>query len=313
MIALLLLSLLIIDVSSFQFGSTSRSYIIRDRLNMRAENFDALLFDCDGVIAETERDVHRISFNRAFKEKGLADVWDEDLYGELLKTGGGKERMTKYFDQQGWPSSVKEDERKEFVANLHKMKTGFFNEVVESGAVELRPGVMRLIDEAFANGVEVAVCSTSNVNAVTTIIKTLLGERYNKMQIFAGDMVANKKPAPDVYLLASQTLGISPDRCWVVEDSGIGLASAKAAGMKCVVTMSIYTRDEDFSNADIVTEDLDKGSVDGPISVALMNFKNRPISSNKGSGNANADLFGAEPNYGDMFSKIADGKGTPFG
>merc|ERR1711965_794566 len=112
-------------------------------LSMSAENFDALLFDCDGVIAETERDVHRISFNRAFKEKGLVDVWDEELYGELLKTGGGKERMTKYFDTQGWPSTVKENDRKEFVADLHKMKTGFFNEVVESGVVELRPGVMR--------------------------------------------------------------------------------------------------------------------------------------------------------------------------
>lgn len=313
MIIVLILSFLVINVSSFQFSVNYRRYIMKNRLNMRAENFDALLFDCDGVIAETERDVHRISFNRAFKEKGLVDVWDEELYGELLKTGGGKERMTKYFDTQGWPSTVKENDRKEFVVDLHKMKTGFFNEVVESGVVELRPGVMRLIDEAFANGVQVAVCSTSNVNAVTTIVKTLLGERYNKMQIFAGDMVANKKPAPDVYLLASETLGIAPDRCWVVEDSGIGLASAKAAGMKCVVTKSIYTREEDFSNADIVTEDLDKGGIDGPISVAWMNFMNRATKANKGSGNANADLFGAEPNYSDMFSKIADGKGTPFG
>lgn len=281
-------------------------------LSMSAENFDALLFDCDGVIAETERDVHRISFNRAFKEKGLADEWDPELYGELLKTGGGKERMTVYFDKQGWPSSVPEAERQSFVADLHKMKTGFFNEVVESGVVDLRPGVMRLIDEAFANGLQVAVCSTSNENAVSTIVRELLGERFNRMKIFAGDIVPKKKPAPDVYLKAAEDLGVDPSRCWVVEDSGIGLAAAKAAGMKCVVTMSIYTRDEEFGNADQVTEDLDQGSVDGPITVAWMNFKARPEGNT--ATNSNADLFGAEPNYANMFSKIADGKGTglPF-
>ena len=100
------------------------------------------------------------------------------------------------------------------------------------------------MDDAFADGVLVAICSTSNEAAVTTIARKLLGEeRLGKIKIFAGDVVKNKKPAPDVYLLAASTLNVAPSRCWVVEDSEIGLKAAKAAGMKCVVTKSIYTKE----------------------------------------------------------------------
>ena len=144
-------------------------------LQMNIQHFDALLFDCDGVLAETERDVHRISFNEAFKSKGLSNIWDVEKYGELLRIGGGKERMTTYFNEVGWPSSVSESDRKAFIQDLHLFKTDNFNTVVQSGAVSLRPGVMRLIDEALSAGVFVAVCSTSNDAAVKTIVRTLLG------------------------------------------------------------------------------------------------------------------------------------------
>jgi beta-phosphoglucomutase-like phosphatase (HAD superfamily) len=145
---------------------------------MITQHFDALLFDCDGVLAETERDVHRISFNQAFKTKGLSNEWNVEKYGELLKIGGGKERMTAYFDEVGWPQAVSDSDRKSFIQELHLLKTENFNAVVESGAVSLRPGVMRLIDEAFAAGIFVAVCSTSNEAAVTTIVRTLLGKNF---------------------------------------------------------------------------------------------------------------------------------------
>jgi beta-phosphoglucomutase-like phosphatase (HAD superfamily) len=102
--------------------------------------FDALLFDCDGVIAETERDAHRVTFNQAFKNKGIDAEWDVQLYGELLKIGGGKERMTAYFNKVGWPESIVESERQEVVKELHKFKTNQFQSLVESGAVPLRPG-----------------------------------------------------------------------------------------------------------------------------------------------------------------------------
>ncbi|BFI07811.1 hypothetical protein MPTK1_2g15630 [Marchantia polymorpha subsp. ruderalis] len=216
---------------------------------------DALLFDCDGVLVDTERDGHRISFNIAFSEKGLPTVWDVELYGELLKIGGGKERMTHYYNKVGWPETAptREVARKDFIAGLHKRKTDLFMELVDQGSLPLRPGVASLIDQALDSGVSVAVCSTSNEKAVSAIVRVMLGEdRAAKIRIFAGDIVPRKKPDPAIYQLAARTLGVSAEKCVVIEDSHIGLTAAKAAGMKCIVTKSGYTEDEDFSAADAV-------------------------------------------------------------
>ncbi|EOY22351.1 Haloacid dehalogenase-like hydrolase superfamily protein [Theobroma cacao] len=215
----------------------------------------ALLFDCDGVLVDTEKDGHRISFNDTFKEKELGVTWDVDLYGELLKIGGGKERMTAYFNKTGWPDKApkSEEERKEFIASLHKRKTELFMALIENRLLPLRPGVAKLVDQALEKGVKVAVCSTSNEKAVSAVVSCLLGpERAEKIKIFAGDVVPRKKPDPAIYTLAANTLGVDPSSCVVVEDSAIGLAAAKAAGMTCVVTKSSYTADEDFLNADAV-------------------------------------------------------------
>ncbi|KAE9453690.1 hypothetical protein C3L33_14403, partial [Rhododendron williamsianum] len=252
----------------------------------------ALLFDCDGVLVDTEKDGHRISFNDTFAEKELGVTWDVDLYGELLKIGGGKERMTAYFNKTGWPEKAPkgEEERKQFIASLHKRKTELFMALIEKKLLPLRPGVAnstsevdkRLIDQALAKGVKVAVCSTSNEKAVSAIVSCLLGpDRAEKIKIFAGDVVPRKKPDPvtssptlvllslsdiafctfkgklsitvlAIYVLAATTLGVEPSSCVVVEDSAIGLAAAKAAGMKCIVTKSGYTAEEDFVNADAV-------------------------------------------------------------
>ncbi|KAL8123376.1 CBBY-like protein [Apium graveolens] len=215
----------------------------------------ALLFDCDGVLVDTEKDGHRISFNDTFAEMELGVTWDVDLYGELLKIGGGKERMTAYFNKTTWPEKApkSEEERKDFIASLHKRKTELFMVLIEKKLLPLRPGVAKLIDQAFAKGVKVAVCSTSNEKAVSAIVSFLLGpERAEKIQIFAGDVVPRKKPDPAIYILAASTLEVEPSSCVVVEDSAIGLAAAKAAGMKCIVTKSGYTADEDFLNADAV-------------------------------------------------------------
>ncbi|PKA51454.1 riboflavin kinase [Apostasia shenzhenica] len=215
----------------------------------------ALLFDCDGVLVDTEKDGHRISFNETFAERELNVTWDVDLYGELLKIGGGKERMTAYFNKTGWPenSPKNEEERIGFIASLHKRKTELFMALIEKKLLPLRPGVERLIDEALANGVKVAVCSTSNEKAVSAIVSFLLGaERADKIAIFAGDVVPRKKPDPAIYLLAAKNLGVEPSSCIVVEDSAIGLAAAKAAEMKCIITKSGYTAEDDFVDADAV-------------------------------------------------------------
>lgn len=304
------MSLLLIVVwcisSSIAFQLNSFPKRTRTNINMRVDNFDALLFDCDGVIAETERDAHRVSFNEAFSDKGVSTSWDVELYGELLKIGGGKERMTHHFNNIGWPTNIPESERQNFIQELHLLKTGKFEKIVLSGAVPLRPGVMRLMDDAIKQGVPIAICSTSNENAVKTIVRTLLGDRLSKIKIFAGDMVEKKKPSPDIYLMAAKALEVEPSRCWVVEDSEIGLKAAKAAGMLCVVTKSVYTKNELFENADAIVDDLDHG-LDGPISLSWLNYKASPKKAAISSALENAELFGATPNYAKMFTKIAKG------
>jgi len=218
---------------------------------------EALLFDCDGVLVDTERDGHRVSFNKAFQEKGLDTVWDVELYGELLEIGGGKERMTAYFsrkpDEKPFADLSTDDEKLAFVAEMHKLKTKLFMDVIETGQLPLRPGVKRLVEEALANDVKVAVCSTSNENAVSAVVRVMLGEDIAKvMRVFAGDVVPKKKPDPAIYKLAAEELGVDPARCVVIEDSRIGMLAAKAAGMRCVVTKSSYTQEENFDIADAI-------------------------------------------------------------
>ncbi len=215
----------------------------------------ALIFDCDGVIVDTERDGHRVAFNRAFQEKGLDVEWSVELYGELLKVAGGKERMKHYFEQNGWPNGVQD--REAFIKELHKLKTDLFMNIIGSGELPLRPGVQRLVDEAIADQMPLAVCSTSNERAVNLVVETMLGvDRKSKFAIFAGDVVSKKKPDPEIYNLAQEHFGYDPKECMVVEDSRNGLLAAKAAGMRCIVTISSYTGDEDFSEADAVYPEL---------------------------------------------------------
>ena len=216
----------------------------------------ALIFDCDGVLADTERDGHRVAFNKAFAAKGLAIEWGVGLYGELLAVSGGKERMRHYFDQYGWPDNI--PDRDALIKELHKLKTGLFMQIIESGELPLRPGVARIVDEAIAANITLAVCSTSHERAVNLVVERLLGlERKARFSaILAGDVVSKKKPDPEIYNLASQRLSLEPSECVVVEDSRNGLLAAKAAGMHCIVTTNGYTEEEDFAEADLVVSEL---------------------------------------------------------
>lgn len=215
----------------------------------------ALIFDCDGVLVDTERDGHRVAFNAAFKAIGWTTEWSVERYGELLTTAGGKERMRRHFDETSWP--VPEAERDAAIASLHKLKTDLFMELIESGALPLRPGIARIVDEAIAANLKIAVCSTSNERAVQAVVNKMLGpKRAQHIKVFAGDIVAKKKPDPAIYTLAAHDLGLDAKKCVVVEDSNNGLRAAKSAGMNCIVTMSSYTADEDFKLADRVVHEL---------------------------------------------------------
>jgi len=220
------------------------------------KQLQALIFDCDGVLVDTERDGHRVAFNRAFSKKGLNIEWDVQLYGELLNVAGGKERMRHYFNSHQWPDNIKDKDV--YIKELHKLKTDCFMQIIESCQLPLRPGVARLVDEAIADDITLVVCSTSNERAVNLVVERLLGteRRSHFAAIFAGDVVSRKKPDPEIYNLAASQLKVNPKRCVVVEDSRNGFLAAQAAGMHCIVTTNGYTEHEDFSQADLVVNEL---------------------------------------------------------
>jgi HAD superfamily hydrolase (TIGR01509 family) len=222
----------------------------------------ALLLDCDGVLAETESEGHRVAFNRAFQEYGLDLAWSVEQYGELLRIAGGKERLRAWFEREGWPAGVAD--RETCIRRLHEAKTRHFMSIVQSGGPQARPGVRRIIDESLAAGLRVAVCSTSDERSVNAVIHAVLGtDRAAALAgVFAGDRVARKKPDPDIYLLAARELAVAPRDCLVIEDSRIGLLAGLAAGMRCVITMSAYTAGEDFAGASMVLPEL--GDSPGP-------------------------------------------------
>ncbi len=216
----------------------------------------ALIFDCDGVLVDTERDGHRVAFNQAFAKKGLNIEWDVQLYGDLLKVAGGKERMHHYFNSHQWHDNI--TDKDDFIKDLHRFKTDCFMQIIESCQLPLRPGVARLVDEAIADNITLVVCSTSNERAVTLVVERLLGpeRRSHFKAIFAGDVVSKKKPDPEIYNLAAHQLNLEPTQCVVVEDSRNGFLAAQAADMHCIVTTNGYTEQEDFSHADLVVSEL---------------------------------------------------------
>ncbi|MBO9669211.1 MAG: HAD-IA family hydrolase [Sphingobium sp.] len=216
----------------------------------------AIIFDCDGVLVDTERDAHRVGFNLAFKELGIDAQWSVELYAKLLLTAGGKERMRVYFDEYGWPANADTDEKKDaLILDLHKTKTQITSELVSS--LPVRPGILRIIDEAMANGVKLGVCTTSNPKFIDAVLDLFGAERKAAFDfVHAGDVVAKKKPAPDIYLLAQQTLGLPTNECIVIEDSRNGLLAATRAGYPTLITTSTYTIDEEFDEAVKVVSEL---------------------------------------------------------
>jgi HAD superfamily hydrolase (TIGR01509 family) len=209
----------------------------------------ALIFDCDGVLVDTERDGHRVAFNQAFAKAGFDIDWDVPLYGELLKVAGGKERMRHYFDSHGWPGKTADD-KDAFLADMHKTKTAIFADIIASGQLPLRPGVLRLVDEAIAANVRLGVCTTSNPKSIDAVLDLMGPARKSRFEfVLAGDIVSRKKPDPEIYELARTRLGLPAGKCVVVEDSRNGLLAAIGAGFPCFITTSTYTVHEDFSEA----------------------------------------------------------------
>jgi len=221
---------------------------------------EALIFDVDGTLAETE-EWHRHSFNAAFAEAGLDWHWDQTIYGRLLEVTGGKERIRHYAAGRGEIIDTTT------TARLHAAKTARYVASIETGAVALRPGVPRLLQEAREAGLRLAIATTTTPENVTALLRTTLGP--NGAGLFecigAGDMVAAKKPAPDIYQFVLDRLRIAPERCLAFEDTPNGLRSALGAGIATVVTTSLYGGTAGFEDALMVVDGL--GDADAPCRV----------------------------------------------
>ncbi|MEJ2142354.1 MAG: HAD family hydrolase [Gammaproteobacteria bacterium] len=227
---------------------------------------EALLFDVDGTLADTERDGHRVAFNMAFADAGLDWIWSEELYGKLLAVTGGKERIRHYLDNFN-TEFVRPDKLDEFIAGLHQSKTGFYTRLLSEGRIPLRPGIERLLIEARQAGLRLAIATTTTPANVHALLVNTLGEGSESWfeVIAAGDIVPAKKPAPDIYFSAMEKMNITADKCIAFEDSHNGILATSDAGLRTIITTNGYTHDDDFNGAVAVLTNM--GEPDAPFEV----------------------------------------------
>jgi beta-phosphoglucomutase-like phosphatase (HAD superfamily) len=226
--------------------------------------FEALIFDVDGTLADTERDGHRVAFNRAFAESGLDWEWSVELYGRLLSVTGGKERIL-YYLEQFHTGFERPDDLAGFIGELHRSKTRHYEALIGEGAIPLRPGVERLLHEARDSGIRLAIATTTTPRNVAALVENTLpkGAMAWFEVIGAGDIVPHKKPAPDIYRWVLQRLKLEAGDVIAFEDSAHGVRSATGAGIdRVVVAVNGYTAAQDFSNASVVLDTL--GDVGAP-------------------------------------------------
>ncbi|PHR63048.1 MAG: phosphatase [Robiginitomaculum sp.] len=220
----------------------------------------ALIFDVDGTLAETE-EAHRRAFNETFATNGLGWHWDQELYGQLLLTPGGKERMAAYVehhlgqDPQSW---------RDRIAQWHLEKTRHYTDLIAGGEIAFRPGIRTLIQQATGVGLRLAIATTTSRPNVDALILACTGQPANSIfeVIAAGDEVHAKKPAPDVYELALERLQLDPSVCLAFEDTAHGLHAARAAQLPTVVVPARYSMQQDFSGATLLANSYQDLSVD---------------------------------------------------
>ncbi len=227
---------------------------------------EALVFDVDGTLVDTE-ELHRRAFNQAFLEFELGWEWPADLYSELLNISGGAARIEHYIDSRP-VSELQKLRWRRLLPAIHREKTRIYGDLIGGNMVRLRPGVARLIDEARQAGVKIGFAATSQSANVQPLIASAFGREAGAAfdAVVSADLVARKKPAPDLYLLVVSMLGVSPEHSVAFEDSCNGVAAAKSAGLAAIATPSRWTRGQDFSRADLVLGSL--GAPDQPLTPA---------------------------------------------
>lgn len=222
-------------------------------LKERVAQASVLIFDVDGTLAETEG-IHRRAFNAGFLEFGLDWYWDRRAYAKLLRVAGGKERIRAFSRTRASTVSLSDAQ----VAELHRLKTRHYDRLIAQHTCRLRPGVEAFIRDALARGQTLAIATTTTASNVEGLLSSALDRNWRSLfaAVVAGDDVARKKPAPDVYLAVLARLGREADECLAIEDSGNGLKAASSAGVPVLISRSEYFRDDDFSSALAVVDEL---------------------------------------------------------
>lgn len=225
----------------------------------------ALIFDVDGTIADTES-VHLRAFNCAFEECEIAAHWTVGQYTELLEISGGKERLSHYFTQKA--ISLTQDE----IAKIHLTKNAIYAELVAAGAVEFRPGVGELFEEARKASKKLAIATTTSSENLSALMAANLGANWKSLFAVINDAstVANKKPSPEIYFKTLSELGLTHHECIAFEDSYNGLVAASSAKLLTIITPTSFTHHQDFSNAALVLPNL--GSKKGKLPRVNLRF-----------------------------------------
>lgn len=207
---------------------------------------DALVFDVDGTVAETE-DLHRRAFNLAFARHGIELSWNAREYRRLLGVAGGKERIARSLAEHETPLPAQD------IARIHATKTAIYTELLAAEGAPWRPGVLRLMRDARRRGVPLAIATTTTEANLDPLFSPVMGAEWRSAfaAVVAGDAVARKKPAPDAYLRVIQLLGARAAHCIVFEDSTAGVRSARGAGCIVVATPSAWLADDDLREADL--------------------------------------------------------------
>lgn len=227
-------------------------------LSQTATPLQALIFDVDGTLADTER-THLAAFNHAFREMGMDWVWDEALYTSLLDISGGKERILHYWRQVNPDiKALNAQALNDRIGRIHELKTAAYEHAVNNGKVSLRPGVLKLMDEALKDGLYLAIATTTSPVNIAALLRHAIGSdwRMNFSAIGDASTAPIKKPHPQVYLQMLDALQLPATQCLAFEDSNNGLRAATAAGLATIVTPNPFTAHHDFTGELKVIPDL---------------------------------------------------------
>ena len=224
----------------------------------------ALVFDVDGTLADTEM-AHLAAFNQAFVEEGLDWRWDVAEYTKLLEISGGKERMMHHWKQvHPDMKDIDGGGLKDTIDRLHAMKTAAYEHAVQSGAVQLRPGVLALIQSAHAAGLSLAIATTTSPVNIAVLLRNAIGADWKDLfeVIEDASTAPKKKPHPQVYTQTLSRLGLNGADCLAFEDSSNGLRAALSAGLPVIITPNSFTAHHDFSGSMQNLPDLGQVTVD---------------------------------------------------